>query len=161
MVCMPRFCCARMRSSSRLGPWLSATRQEAELVRRVEALTSLTRLAERGLDHRDGGGFIDGRLVLLRVVGRVDARDQVEVEIALAQRLQRLALELRWHRGPEGVDGIGQQQHLDAARGRSLQPRIGLQPLDAVTDEVIDLGLVRLEIGDDLLERAPSRPTSW
>ena len=110
-------------------------------------------LAERGLDHGNGGGLVGGRLVLLRLVRLVDARDQVEIEIALAQRLQRLALELRRHRGPEGVDGIGQQQHLDAARGCRLEPRIGLQPLDAVADEIVDLGLVRLEIGDDLLQR--------
>src|SRR5439155_3774860 len=62
--------------------------------------------------------------------------------------------EVRWYRSPERVDRIGQQQHLDATRSRRFQLRIRLQPLDAVADQIVHLGLVGLEIFDILLQRA-------
>jgi hypothetical protein len=74
--------------------------------------------------------------------------------VALAQRFQRLAAEIERRRGPERIDRIGQQQHLDAAGLRGFKLWIRLQPLEAVAGEIIDLGLVRLEILDILLQRA-------
>ena len=112
-------------------------------------------LAQRllhGGDHRRvvdrlGGGSSLGRLVS-------SSGTRPKSTSPWLSDLQRLALEVLRHRGPERIDRIGQQQHLDAARARRLELRIGLQPLGAVADEVIDLGLVGLEVGDVLLERA-------
>ena len=72
LVRMPRFCCASMRSSSRLGPWPPATRQEALLGEARRGLDVADPLAERVLDRRDGRGLVGGRLVLLRRVRLVE-----------------------------------------------------------------------------------------
>src|SRR6266404_9056935 len=56
-------------------------------------------LAEAGLDDCDRRGFVGSglRLVLCTLV---EQWDQVEVDIALAERLQRLAFEIEPRRGP-------------------------------------------------------------
>ena len=117
-------------------------------------------LAKRVLDGLDDGRVLVGRRLLL---GRlVEQRHQREIDVALAQRLERLAVEVLRHHRPEGVDRIGQQQHLDAARAGGLELGIGFHPLRALADEIVDLGLVGLEVGDVLLERAQAaRPPSW
>ncbi len=102
-------------------------------------------------------GLQDGRVVVARglVLGLViEERDQAEVDIALAQRAQRLAFELLRHGRPEGIDRIGQQQHFDATGARRLELGIGFQPLRALAHEIVDLRLVGLEVGDVVLERA-------
>ena len=105
-----------------------------------------------GLQHR--GIVLDrigaGLLGLLFV----DERDQAEIDFALAQRLERLAFEFLRHRRPEGIDRIGQQQHLDAARLRGLELGIGLQTVEAVAHQIVDLRLVGLQVGHILLDRA-------
>ena len=59
---------------------------------------------------------------------------------------------------PERVDGVGQQQHLDAARPEAFQMRAGLQPRGVVAHEVPDRRLVRAQSGHDVgfSERPPS-----
>ena len=68
------------------------------------------RLLEEGEQRRD----LAARLG--RGVRALDKRDRLDVGRALAHRLERLALEARRGRHPEGVDRIGEQQHLDPAR---------------------------------------------
>ncbi len=130
-----------------------ATRHEALEVSRCEARTSATRSPSASLIGRDRRGLIRFGARPSRPPCRRQP-DQAEIDIALAQRLQRLAAEIDRRRGPERVHGIGQQQHLDAACFRRLQLRVGLQPLDAVADEIIDLGLVRPEVVNILPQRA-------
>jgi hypothetical protein len=77
-----------------------------------------------------------------------------KVDLALAQRLERLALEARRHHGPERVDRIAQQQHLDAARARRFELRLDFSRSALSPARIVDLGLVRLEVRDILLERA-------
>ena len=129
----------------RSRPWPPATRQDALVVSRCEARTSDTRSPSVSLITAmvAASSAPDGSLFFGLVV---EQRDQPEIDIALAQRFQRLAAEIERRRGPERIDRIGQQQHLDAAGGGRFQLGIGLQPLDAVADEIIDLGLVRLEV---------------
>ena len=150
---LPRFWRASRRSSSRSRPCALATRQAALSVSRCEARTSetcspnasLTALMTAGRP-RSEAGFCSAAWS--------SSGTSAEIDVALAQRPQRLAVEVLRHHRPEGVDRIGQQQDLDAARPRRLELGIGFQPLDALAHEIVDLGLVGLEVGDILLERA-------
>ena len=109
-----------------------ATRQAALSVSRCDARTSDTRSPSdvlHGGDDRVSSSLLsDFGSSAARRPCRAAARG--EIDFALAQRLQRLAVELAGHRGPQRVDRIGQQQHLDAAGARRLELRIGLQPLE-------------------------------
>src|SRR5258708_2981483 len=109
-------------------------------------------LPEADLDGRDRHGLVGGGLRFFLCI-LVEQWNEVEVEIALAERLQRLALEIEPRRGPERVDRIGEQQYLDAAGRRRFQPGIRLQPLDAVAGQKIHLGLIGLQVRDILLQR--------
>ena len=86
--------------------------------------------------------------------GLVQKRYQAQVDLALAQRLERLALEILGYRGPQRIDRVGEQQHFYAAGARGLELRIGFELLGALADEIIDLRLIGAEIRDILLERA-------
>ncbi len=109
-------------------------------------------LAEVLLQRRDDqiivGGVARGFLRL-----SLGERNEAEVHIALAQRTQRLAAEVKRRRGPQRIDVVRQQQHLDTAGRGGLELRVRLQPLQAFTDQIINLGLVRLEVVDILLQR--------
>src|ERR1700737_974269 len=75
-------------------------------------------IAQAGLDGRDRRGLIGtGLRLILRTL--IEKWNEVEVEIALAERLQGLAFEIERRRGPERADRIGQQQ-TPAAAGSSL-----------------------------------------
>src|SRR5437016_3970244 len=111
-------------------------------------------LAERKLHGGDharlvGLVFVSLRLILLVV----ERRHQAEIDITLAQGLERLAVEVELRRGPERIDRVAEQQHLDAARAGSFELGIGFEPLRAFADQIIDLGLIFFQIGDVLLER--------
>jgi len=90
-------------------------------------------------------------LVFLRAV--VDTRDQAKVDVALAERLQRLAFKSSGAEVQNAINRIGQQQDFDAA-GRSCSSfGIGFQPLNAVACQKVDLGLIGFQIRDILLQR--------
>ena len=154
-VTAPRFCCASMRSSARSRPSPPATRHDALVVSRCDARTSDTRSPSASLiTAMIAASSAAGLSLSFSPELVVEQRDQTEIDVALAQRFQRLAAEIERRRGPERVDRIGQQQHLDAARLGRFELRVRLQALDAVADQIIDLGLVRLEVLDILLQRA-------
>ena len=110
-------------------------------------------LAERCLHCADdslGVGLIKLDLLVRRLF---EQRHEPEIDIALAERLEGLAAEVQRQGGPERVDRIAQQQHLDAALARCFELGIGLEPLRALAGKVINLGLIGLQIGDIIFER--------
>ena len=94
------------------------TRSRSAAARRA---TSETRSPSASLISGNRRRLVGAGFILLVVGLVIQQRDQGEIDIALAQRLQRLAAEIERRRGPERIDRIGQQQHLDAARGRGSQ----------------------------------------
>src|ERR1700730_16298139 len=76
-------------------------------------------LTERVLDRGDQRLVIDcARLgcTLLRRRGLLQQRDETEIDLALAQRLERLALVVLRHGGPQRIDGIGEEEEFDPPR---------------------------------------------
>ena len=65
----------------------------------------------------DEGGFGGRRRDAL------DERDCLDVGSSLGNRFERLAVEAERGRDPEGIDRIGQQQHLDAAGTETFELR--------------------------------------
>src|SRR3977135_112812 len=124
LVPAPRLWRASRRSSSRSGPCPPATRQAALSVSRCEARTAENGPPSGGVRARLDGVGLAG---VVLAGGLVEQRHEAEIDLALAQRLERLALEIERQRGPEGIDRVGQQQHLDAARARRLELRILFQ----------------------------------
>ena len=100
------------------------------------------------MQRRDLGGRLGGRR---RPLGE---RNRLDVGGALADRLERLALEAGRGRNPERVDGIGEQQHLDASRAKTFELRARGQALGVLAGEVVDRGLVLAQVLDIIGERA-------
>jgi hypothetical protein len=94
------------------------------------------RVAERRLGEGEEGRH-RGVGFWLRLVLGIEARNLREVRRALRHRLERLTFEGRRRRHPEAVDGIGQQQHLDAAGAEAFEIRRGFEPSNVVPGEVI------------------------
>ena len=126
-------------------------RQATLSVRRSEARTSATSVAERLLEEGEQGRDLAGRLG--RGVRPLDERDRLDVGRALAHRLERLAVESRRGRHPERVDRVGEQQHLDAARLEPFELRARGEPLGVVAGQVIDRRLVLAQSRDILRQR--------
>ena len=98
-------------------------------------------------------------------------RLEIDVALAHASDFQRLTIPVARHHGP-GRRRSGRS----AAAPRCFAPApprlgVGLQPLEAFADQVVDLGLVGLEVGDVLLAASArssdallakrQRPSSW
>src|SRR5271165_2006117 len=106
----------------------------------------LQRLLEEGEEGRDLAGRLGRRRRTL------DERDRLDVGCALAHRLERLAVVSGAGRDPEGVDGVGEQQHFDAAGAKTFELRARGEALRIVAGEVIDRRLVVAQICDILCE---------
>ena len=83
---------------------------------------------EGGLDRGDHDGFID-HAVLVRILGFggfvLQQRHKFEIDVALAQGLQRFAVVLvRVHR-PECIDVVREQENFDPARAGGLEIGVG------------------------------------
>ena len=111
------------------------------------------RITERRL--HEGDEVVDRLRCRRRRLGAFGKRDQAEIGKALRHRLERLAVEIHARGGPEAVDMIGEQQHLDPARAEALELRRRGEPVEIGPERVIDRGLVVLEAGGIVLERTP------
>ena len=109
------------------------------------------RLLEERKQRRDLAGRLGRR------VRPLDERDRLDVGGALAHRLERLAVESRRRRHPEGVDRVCQQQHFDAARLEPFELRARGEALGVIAGQVKDRRLVLAQRGDILGQRPVGR----
>jgi hypothetical protein len=81
-----------------------------------------------------------GHVLALRLMA-VDIGHDINIGGPLRDRFERLALVTQRRLHPESVNGIGQQQDLDAARLEAFQMRARRQPPGIIPQHIPDGGL--------------------
>ena len=152
----PRFWRDISRSISRSGPCFAATRHAAvgepgrsghvgDALRPAQASPAAMR------SPRPGSPLprLSPRLFAL-----IEQRHQIEVDLAPAQRLERFAVMVARHHGPESMTGSLNSSTSMPRCARALRAWDWTSAGRRLADEIVDFRLVRLEVRDILLERA-------
>ena len=133
-----------MRSRCVLIPCSSLTRHDGESVSRLVVRTALARSSSAVCIAR-GAALCSSASSLVAAVRRL-AAELAQIEAALGDRLQRLAVELGEQRHHPLVDAVVHQQHFDAELAEDLEVRAVAGRGEAV--------------GGDVVDRRPGRPSS-